>query len=499
MKVRFKTDDVLIHLAAAGSGKTAAAMAEIEDALKTYRPDEIAFVTYTRKGVDTGIERALRTCRDFTPDDLKHFKTLHSICFHEAHLTAQNIISPEDLRIFNEAFGFHITGCDTFGMSTEDDKLLQRYDAIRSHATSGIFLERAYDVERYERLVNAYESFKKGHDLVDFHDCLERYLEVGQPLLGVKVFIVDECQDVTPLQWECIMKLSEKAVRVRCLGDDYQAIYTHAGSDPKLLVEMASYYKTVKHEVSYRIPKAVYRLAKGVTSLLSDKVPKDYVPYEDKEGFVRHIQDRQLLCRIVKNDLRIKYKPGQWMFLFRTNCFIKDMADMLEGLAIPYHTSKGFCISASDLKLIERYYKFRKANYGTGEARNEFMFKYNIKSFKDSFVESNLIPSSKRYYYQELVDQWGIPLLKEMSQREPWLLLSTIHRVKGGEADYTALFLDATRIVMDNVLVDVDQELRILYVGVTRCREGLYVVHSQTQHGLDALLESAEMNSLEDI
>ena len=492
MVVRFKTDDVKIHLAAAGAGKTETAMAEIVEALQYYRPDEIAFVTYTRKGVETGIERALKVNRDFTPDDLKHFKTLHSICFREAGLGAKNIITRKDLNIFNQAFGFRLTGTEMFATCSEDDKLLQRYDAVRSQATSGIFLERAYDVQRYTRLVNAYEAFKKGHNLVDFYDCLEKYLEVGKPLAGVKVFVCDECQDITPLQWKCIMRLSENAVKVRCLGDDYQSVYTHAGADPSLLVEMAQHYETVKHETSYRIPKAVYRLAHRVTTMLSNKVDKDYKPYQDKEGFVEQCPDRQILAHKVKNDLKKNgYKPGRWMFLFRTNCFIDGMVDILESMGIPYTTSRGFCIEKKELDLIDRYYKFRRLGYGTKKARDSFMLRYGIQSFEDSFTESSLIPTTRRYYMQELVDLWGVQTLKEMAHGEPFLLLSTIHRVKGGEADYTALFLDATRMVADNILMSVDEELRILYVGITRCREGLYVVPSRSRYGLDRLLEAA--------
>ncbi|MBQ1572605.1 MAG: ATP-dependent helicase [Clostridiales bacterium] len=492
MEVRFKTDDVKIHLAGAGSGKTEAAMGEIVEALETYRPDEIAFVTYTRKGVETGIERALKVNRSFTPDDLKHFKTLHAICFREAGLGAKNIITRKDIRAFNEAFGFHLTGSEMFSSCSEDDKLLQRYDAVRSQATSGIFLERAYDVQRYSRLINAYEAFKKGHNLVDFYDCLERYLEVGKPLAGVKVFVCDECQDITPLQWKCIMRLSENAVKVRCLGDDYQSVYTHAGADPALLVEMSEHYPVVKHEVSYRIPKAVYRLAHRVTQMLSEKVDKDYRPFKDKEGFVERCPDRTVLVHKVKNDLKAHgYRPGRWMFLFRTNCFIDSMVELLESMGVPYSTSRGFCIEKKELDLIDRYYKFRKVGYGTKKAKDEFMLKYNIQSFDDSFTESGLIPSSRRYYMQEMVDLWGLQTLKDMARGEPWLLLSTIHRVKGGEADYTALFLDATRMVADNVLMSVDEELRILYVGITRCREGLYIVPSRSKYGLDKLLDAA--------
>jgi superfamily I DNA/RNA helicase len=39
--------------------------------------------------------------------------------------------------------------------------------------------------------------------------------------------------------------------------------------------------------------------------------------------------------------------------------------------------------------------------------------------------------------------------------------------------------------------MSVDEELRILYVGITRCREGLYIVPSRSKYGLDKLLDAA--------
>lgn len=641
MVVRFKTDDVTVHLAAAGAGKTTAAMQEIVKALATYRPDEIAFVTYTKKGVENGIERALAVNKDLTPDDLMHFKTLHALCFREAHLARKNIITAADITAFNQAMGFKLSLSDAFGYATEDDRLLQRYDAMRSGSKRGVFVDGNYDHARYERLINAYVAFKEGHDLVDFYDCLLRYLENGEPLQGVKIAFIDECQDLTPLQWQVCMKAFENAEKVICLGDDFQCqpagtkvltehgylpieacggqrlitldletmtykksapvqleshrydgvgykveilgmppqyftaehkmvtriygelcvipiaecyelshrclrvplyneeelwntkvsqpvwatphiaeghlkaevyslnvpeyhtyiteggltvhncLYTYNGAAPELLIEMAAHYKLVKHETSYRLPRKVYEFARGITSVIQEKVDKDYKPATDKEGFVKNVTDRNVLARIIRDDLKHNGpKGGRWYLLFRTNCFIADMAKVLEQFMVPYNTNKGFCIPSRDLARIERYYNYRKEGYGTPEARQKFMEEYKIEDINDSFIHSELIPGIERYYYQDLVDTWGLKALREMSQMtEPFLLLSTVHKVKGGEADFTAMFMDCTRLVSENMTLNVDEELRVLYVGCTRCREGLYIVPAQGRYSMSRLVD----------
>jgi superfamily I DNA/RNA helicase len=491
MVVRFNTEDVTIHLASAGCGKTTTAMQIISEALGEYRPDEIAFVTYTRKGVETGIERALAVNKELTPDDLMHFKTLHALCFRESHLVRKNIITKEDIDQFNAELGFHLTLSDAFGHVTEDDRLLQRYDAERSGSKRGVFVDGNYDRFRYERLVNAYKAFKEGHDLVDFYDCLLRYMEDGEPLQGVKIALIDECQDLTPLQWQVCMKAFSEAEKVICLGDDFQCLYTYKGAAPELLVEMASHYTTIKHEISYRLPRKVYEFSKGITDLIQEKVEKNYAPAKDKEGFVETVPDRSVLARKIRDDLKANgAKPGRWFLLFRTNCFIADMSTLMEQFIVPYHTSKGFCIPERELSRIERYYNYRKQGFGSDAAKKNFMEEYKIEDINDSFMHSELIPGKERYFFQDLVDTWGIDMLKEMSKMsEPFCLLSTVHRVKGGEADFAAMFMDCTRVVSENITLNADEELRVLYVGCTRCREGLYIVPSSGKYSLSRLMD----------
>ena len=99
--IEFNTPDVKVYLAAAGSGKTYQLMEELEKLLLLYRPDEIAYVTFTRKGVSNGIERALASNRQLRAEDLIYFKTLHALAFKETGLKHLNIIERNDIERFN--------------------------------------------------------------------------------------------------------------------------------------------------------------------------------------------------------------------------------------------------------------------------------------------------------------------------------------------------------------------------------------------------------------
>lgn len=51
-----------------------------------------------------------------------------------------------------------------------------------------------------------------------------------------------------------------------------------------------------------------------------------------------------------------------------------------------------------------------------------------------------------------------------------------------------AVMLDTTRKTKNNVFNDIDEELRILYVAVTRAKENLFLIDSQNGEGYDEIL-----------
>jgi hypothetical protein len=181
--------------------------------------------------------------------------------------------------------------------------------------------------------------------------------------------------------------------------------------------------------------------------------------------------------------------PYRWFLLFRTNCFITEAAELMETFCIPYHTAKGFCLDERMLKRIKRYIGFQKKGYGTQEAFEKFCRIYGIRDIDEDFTECDLIPDKRRYVYFDYVQKYGIDRLMEMAEKEPAVMLSTTYKVKGGEADYVAAFLDCTKRVHENLMFNIDEELRVLYVACTRARMGLYLIHSDGKYGLDPVVD----------
>jgi superfamily I DNA/RNA helicase len=226
-------------------------------------------------------------------------------------------------------------------------------------------------------------------------------------------------------------------------------------------------------------------------------VDKDYRPVKDMEGFVTEIRNQDLLIREVEKDIKENgFTPYRWYLLFRNNYFITDLANKLEYRVIPYHTPGGFFINDRELAKIRRFYSYRKKGFGTEESFKIFCTKYNIKDINEEFVESNLISTERRYVYFDYIRRYGIDALEEMARKEPSILLATTHRVKGGEADHVAVFLDCTRQVDMNRQFGTDEELRVLYVACTRARIGLYLVASNSKYSLERLVDIAKEHIL---
>ena len=141
------------------------------------------------------------------------------------------------------------------------------------------------------------------------------------------------------------------------------------------------------------------------------------------------------------------------------------------------------------MKRLKDYEGFRLEGYKDAKKKEDFQRRFGIESFYEPFTETNLFTEGRKWVYASYIEKFGLPLLEEMCKWNPQILVSTIHHVKGGEAKNVAVLLDATRKTKGNVFCDIDEELRILYVAVTRAKENLYLIDSSNGDGYDSILQ----------
>jgi superfamily I DNA/RNA helicase len=489
----FEGKEVKVLLSQAGSGKTRRLIEEVSRELETRRPEELAFVTFTRKGAQEGLHRVCSKLM-LEPDDLPYFRTLHSLTFHALNFKANQMFGRLDQRKFNKEYGYMVNRCEVDTgkvLPTRDSKYLDFYDLERSGALTSKQLADA-DIEQgyYRQLVRKYEEYKSRQHLVDFFDCLIKYVQEGDSL-PVKVAMIDECQDITALQWKVIEKAFARAEKIIIAGDENQSIYAYSGARPDFLIEMAKKFPVEHLSVSYRIPQSVYRLAKAIVSFIGDKTDKPFEPrLENPEGSITQLSDLERLKNFINTE-NLKNHPTetQWYILARNNCFLEDPKRLLEENLIPYWTAEGFFMGGAIMKRLKDYYGFAMEGYGKPQKKEEFARKFGIEDFSVPFTETNLFTEGRKWVYASYIEKYGLEKLKDMCSWNPQILVSTIHHVKGGEARNVAILLDATRKTKGNVFKDIDEELRVLYVGVTRTQENLYLIDSKSGDGYDQILQ----------
>jgi superfamily I DNA/RNA helicase len=191
-------------------------------------------------------------------------------------------------------FGSHIALDPGFGIADEEYQLsvLSRIEGPRRWHRNTLTRFSAHRFRREALLHNdaalfeQYERFLSARRLLDF-DLLvieaARLLE--KPEVGAlvrarwDVVLVDEFQDVNPVQYRVIRALAADHKHVFAVGDDEQSIYSWAGADSTVFTSIANDFKIAREihlEENRRCPRDVFALARKLVTvnrpLFADKV-----------------------------------------------------------------------------------------------------------------------------------------------------------------------------------------------------------------------------------
>ena len=426
-----------IYYASAGVGKTTQLLNIIDEHLKAgVKPERIAFVTFTRKGAEVA---RLRTSQRFgiPIGKLEHFRTIHSMCFRALNKTKDNMMGDMQYAEFGRECGYsfgnlhlnYAEGIDWY--ETKDQRLIA---AEQLYRTNKPYCERVlYDKVDWKDLVDymrLYSQYKKATGYCDFTDLLEEYIRKDL-CEDVDVVCLDEMQDSSLLQWHVVMKAFRNAEHIYVAGDDKQAIYQFAGASPEVLINL----KGTQHvlDVTYRVPSVILEYANNIAGLITNS---------------HHAE-----CKSVKTGGSVEFIVGldeieidpskSYFMLARNNKFLKIYTTWCQKNGIPYMLKGVPCFSSTD--------KFE--------------------------------------YKEGTTDQWPkskVEFAKKCDERglffsEPFINISTIHGVKGDEADVVVLMPDMAKSAACQLDMDEDSEHRVFYVGVTRAKEKLYVMENQTR------------------
>jgi len=189
-----------------------------------------------------------------------------------------------------------------------------------------------------ESIHYAYKDYKNNNNYYDFLDMLTETLanDFSPP---VKVLIIDEAQDLNPLQWALVDNWIDYPMveRVYLAGDYNQAIYGFAGANPQLLLQHIG--ETVFIAITHRLRKNILDYSKKI---IQDPRLKQLHTCKDPncscnsvgrgDGHVYEIGSTSLFRQLYNNTIN-----GIDCFaLFRTNALLTKFTYELIKNGIPF-------------------------------------------------------------------------------------------------------------------------------------------------------------------
>jgi DNA helicase II / ATP-dependent DNA helicase PcrA len=348
-----------------------------------------------------------------------------------------------------------------------------------------------------EQIEEDLKVYKENTGMVEYYDMISKFVEKEKcPLLDV-VFL-DEAQDLSPLQWDMFFYIESKCSRSYIAGDDDQTIYTFQGADPKIFINLkGNFDPQIK---SRRVPKVIHKLAESIFPYMTERLDKKWEP-RDAEGKIYYdaaFED-------------IDFTTGEWMVLARTNKMLEPLmehfynlnlrfdskiqkllpSDMLNAYRVWQRLNQDARVSKDDVKDLWQYLSTERhvARGFKNEKKLESITSVNMQELRKHYGlratgswEHLNFPEESKVYIKNLLES-GDDLMKKAK-----IKVSTIHSVKGEEAENVVLFTDIERIIYESALKNPDPEHRTFFVGITRAKEKLYLpqVTSEYQYNIGA-------------
>ena len=364
-------------------------------------------------------------------------------------------------------------------------------------------VEKAVDLQR------AYESVKDERRQIDFEDVLlatagmiESEPRVAQQVREqYRFFVIDEYQDVSPLQHDLLQLWLGERTDLCVVGDASQTIYSFAGASPDYLLGFASAHEgavVVRLEQNYRSTSAIIetanRLMRGRPGALSLSAASEAVgPAPSITAHSTDLAEARAVALVIAAEIEAGTRPESIAVLYRINVQGQALEAALDDVGVAYQmrgATRFFELrevkealmllrGASVTTAIEPLFKtvsdvLRSIGWTQDppETRGAVRDRWGSLNALMGLAEEAPKETTLRQFVDELFE-------RQAGQHEPTMptvTLATLHSAKGLEWDSVYLIGLSEGLVPISYakgLAAIDEERRLLYVGITRARRKL--------------------------
>ena len=366
--------------------------------------------------------------------------------------------------------------------------------------------------EQVAAVYAGYERAKNAAELLDFDDlllhvagALEEHPDIAQEFRDrYRCFVVDEYQDVTPLQQRVLDAWLGERDDLTVVGDANQTIYTFAGASPRHLLDFPRRFPeavVVRLQRDYRSTPQVVACANTLIGAARDRPAGTRLrlvgqrPGGPEPEFTEHddeVAEAAAVAARIRRMIAGGTPPSEIAVLFRVNAQSETYEQALTDAGVPYQVRGG-----------ERFFQrpevrramsvVRMAGAGTGAL---------VDDVRAVLAPVGLTPeppggAAQRAQWESLLAL--VELAEELVAVEPeadlrrfaaeldtradaahpptvqGVTLASLHAAKGLEWDVVFLvgLVDGTLPIQhaDGDEPAIEEERRLLYVGITRARQ----------------------------
>ncbi len=311
--------------------------------------------------------------------------------------------------------------------------------------------------------------------------------EVEPSQITKTVMVIDEAQDMDADEYElikCLMEYNED-MRVIAVGDDDQNIYEFRGSSPEYMKRLIREYNAAVYELveNFRSKANLVNFTNRFSNRIKNRLKKIPIqPVQKDNGLIRLFKYKsENLIEPVVNDIVTYNLSGSTCILTRENNEALQITGLLLNNGMPaklIRSNEGFNL----YNLLETRYFINQLNMGGKAcAISEEVWEYAGRKLKEQFgkcanyeIIKNIIKEfelthKKTKYKSDLEIFIRESNLEDFyNEKTDTILVSTMHKAKGREFDNVFIMLDGFR-------PEKDEDIRLLYVAMTRAKKNLTI------------------------
>ena len=421
----------VITIAGPGSGKTTVItkrLCHMTDELGI-EPTSILVITYTKAAA---VEMRSRFLTVKNPVHEKvNFGTFHSIFFQilKRHYgyRSENIISSDmTYKIISQGLG-----SDALLLGGNTDFIRRISDEIAAY--KGLepdkrpqFKSEVLSSERFEEICRHYNSSLSELGLIDFEDMLRKTDELFESRPDIlkawqdkfKYILVDEFQDINPIQYRITKRLARPEGNLFVVGDDDQSIYAFRGSAPEIMQSFKKDFPEAREihlDINYRSCPEILSAASNLIShnkkrfekkLESARTDKIFAHPLTIKSFANNDAEYDDLAECIKKLVNEGQDISEIAILTRTNAQSGFVCGKLLAHNIPFSTKAGIP-SIYDNRYVQPLTAYLRFLAGDDSRENFLKFMNRpVRYLERASLQNDRVDLDELMEYYEKSEKW---------------------------------------------------------------------------------------------